>query len=231
MALSTKIDYFDLATENMVLAGSSSKAPAYAVQATAPDECGDVVDRTHTGDQGTVESNYRLKAAESLAAILGEIETESGTTSVLTGLVISTAAGQAPTIQATGEILPGAATEVAKITVESISMLARHCAQNLLSAVTLSGDAKLTELTLTVACNFARTLVDGTTVSHDLSGGTITVSATAVSVLGTGTLAAGSGFTENAPASKTEEEDGYYTLAIEVVKDLASVAAGGGGGG
>ena len=225
MALSTKIDHFGLASANLVLAGSSSKTPAYAVQATAQDGCGNVVGRTHTGDQGTVESNYRLKGEATIAASLGAVTTKDDSIAVLTGLTINTAAGSPPTVQATGEILPIGATEVTEISLGSITVTARHCAQMMMSAVTATEDAKVIECTLTASCSFTRTLVDGVTVSHDLSAGLLTVTATATSVLGSGTLAAGTGWTATALPSKTEDEDGYFTITIEVVKDLTSAAA------
>lgn len=224
MALSTKIDYFDLADTNVVLAGSSSKTPAYAVQATAQGECGDVLARDHVGAQGTVESEYILKSNAELEVILGELTTTDDIKAALTNVTIETAAGSPPTIKASGEILPGDAAEFTTIAASAAALAVKssHCAQNLMDAVSVGADAHLTSCTLTISCNFTRATKDGTTVAHDLHGGLLTVSATAVSAAGTGTLTAGTGWTANAPASVTQDSEGYTTLTIEVVKDLTA---------
>jgi len=225
MALSTKIDYFDLDGSPLAIKGPTARGKTYAVNATGTNARGDVIARDLAGLRESPTVDYNVIAAGNITPDLGQVNTLSDVVYCLTRLEVKTSAGAPPIVTAGGESLQDDATVSSTADLGSIALSPRHKAQILLEAFTLSGSGcNLTECSLTAGCTLTRATKDGETVAHDISGANIVVSATVEQTGATApTIAAATGWTITEPPTEEQADEGYTTWKFSVTKDLVTV--------
>lgn len=225
MAFTSRIDYFGKGAGAVLVQVSDSQSSSYAVNATAPNERGDVVARDLGGLRDAPTVDYVVKAAGNVEVSLGAVNTVSSKVYCLLGLSISTKAGTPPTVQMSGESLQDGATVSSTVTVPAIAIASLHKAQILAAAFTITGDGcKLTECGLEVKANLTRATKDGDTVAHDVHGASIVVSGKVVQSGATPpVITAGDGYELTQPQSQDNPDEGYTEWTFEATKDLVSV--------
>jgi len=101
MALKTKVDYFGLATAGFSVASTSENRSIGSAEAQGDD--GFVVAVESFGEKLVPQCDYVITANATLTGVvLGSVKTVDSKTIALGSISITTKAGQAPTMQASG---------------------------------------------------------------------------------------------------------------------------------
>lgn len=191
MAFIEKTNHFEdtFPSETFKVVNSSEGYSVQNVEAT--DACGLVQANTIFGDVYTPSNSYvcglrtdgidmDIKLGKYSSAIDGKMV-------ILTNVTINTAAGQAPTIDASGETAePTSAfapeNEFYMLQVAPFKMDGTHCAQTLMNAFSISDQSGcyLQSANYTFACDLTKATKDGECVSHSVSNGRIEIALTIV---------------------------------------------------
>jgi hypothetical protein len=225
MALSTKVDYFNQTANAVIKQISSASNTDFKAKPTATNERGDIIVRTPVGQYDNPSCEFVVFADGDLDLDLGSVYTYNNThVACLLGISIQTSAGNPAKVTLSGEELQAGATVTSTIDVTAIALSARHKAQILMTAFTMSGSGcYLTDCSLDVKANMTRATQSGLTIAHDVSGATITVKGTVVQSGATApTIAPSAGWTLNTPTSTENPDEGYTTWTFECTKDLTS---------
>lgn len=226
MALSTKVDYFTQSSNAVIKQTSSASNTDYKAKPTATNERGDIIVRTQAGKYDNPSCDFVCFADGDIDLDLGAVFAYNSTqVACLLGISIQTSAGNPAKVTLSGEELQTGATVTSTISTGAITLSARHKAQILMDAFTLSGTGcHLTDCSLDVKANLTRATQSGLTIAHDVSGATITVKGTVVQSGETAPIIeAGSGWVLNTPTSADNPDEGYTTWTFEATQDLLSV--------
>lgn len=117
---------------------------------------------------------------------MGSVNEVDDKSIALASVSITTKAGQAPTMQASGQQIEDDGEEHCTCTLSSISLSGLYHAQDF-GLFTVS-NGQLTDSTFTAEGQVGTAEVDGVVKSSDLVGGKVTVTATIVGVSSTGTI-------------------------------------------
>lgn len=227
MALKTKVDYFGLASSGIEVASTEENRTQASVEASGPN--GFVVATQAFGDENLApKCDYIVTGSASLASVaLGSVTTIDSKAIALASISITTRAGEAPTISATGQQIESGGEAHCTATLSKISLSSLYHAQTF-GLFTVSG-GQLQESNLTAEGNIATSQVDGVIKSSDLVGGKITISGTIIGVsdagvIGKPTLALASGVsgTITQPLTETNPNGDYPTYAFTIEIPLAA---------
>lgn len=231
MAFKTKVDYFGLTGSLAGLACVSNADGKTASVAEAADEAGTIVANTVYGETAAPSSSYVVKAA--IAATAGTIglgtasaSAEIGAPVVLSSVTISTSAGSAPTVEASGEMVETGADQAQAPCIYPLpefNLGSCHHAQILFSAFTLAGaGCYLQSANYTASVTVTKAEKDGACLAHDVSGGKIEA---AVSILQTGAeapvLTVGTGWVVTSPLACDNPDAAYPTWTATLTHYLA----------
>lgn len=186
MALLTKVDYYNLGGSGWEVSDTSeNRAVGYTAEAQGPD--GFIVAVDAGGENVAPQVNYVATADATLSGVkLGDVQTILTKKVALGGITITTQAGEAPTMTATGSQIEDNGTAHCTCTLGSISVSGLFHAQDFgLFTIT---DGQLTSSTLTIEGNINTAMVDGVIKSSDLVGGKITISGEVVGVSDAGAI-------------------------------------------
>ena len=187
MALKTKQDYYGLATAGWEVSDTAeNKSVGYTAEAQGPD--GFLVAVDVGGEIAAPSVDYIATADATLSGVvLGSVTAITGLGSVALGSVsITTAAGQAPTMTATGSSIEANGTAGCTCTLGSITIDHLFHAQTF-GLFTVTG-GQLTQSTLTATGEIATAMIDGVIKSSDLVGGSIEVTGTIIGVSDAGAI-------------------------------------------
>lgn len=187
MALLNKVDYFGLSASGWTPASTSeNRSVGYTATANGPDNF--VVAIDVGGNNIAPQVDYVATSTANLSSIkLGKVETILDKKVALGGITVTTQAGAAPTMTATGSQIEDNGTAHCTCTLSSLSVSPLFHAQNFGLFTVLSG--QLTQSTLTINGDIGTAMVDGVIKSSDLIGGSVTVTGTIVGVTSTGAIA------------------------------------------
>lgn len=224
MGLSTRLNYFGLPItgEGAFLAQTDSdNKKDYVVKASSKDRFGNILVRDFAVEEGAPTSSFKIEKAGTLTFKLGEVKTLETKKYASTNFKISTSSATPPTIDVSGEQLGDSATDSSTYTLPEITLSPRHKAVILAGAFTLTGTGcELTECSLEGKCTITRARNRGVYLSHDVSDGELTVSATIEQTGSTPpTVTPATGWKVSVPLSDTNPEEGYTTWTVELVKD------------
>lgn len=118
--------------------------------------------------------------------VLGSVQTVLTKKVALGGITINTAAGQAPTMTATGSQIEDNGSAHCTCTLSGVSVSGLFHAQDF-GLFTVS-NGQLTQSTLTINADIATAVIDGDIKSSDLVGGTIQVTGTVIGVNDSGAI-------------------------------------------
>lgn len=230
MALKNKTDYYALANAlgALVIAGTADGRKAS--NAVATDQEGSVVASDQFGDILEPNCDYEVSGtvADSALIELGKINPIEQKSFVLSSVTITTAAGQAPTVSASGSDVGSATgTGVKNYAVTGIGLTARHVAQILFGWGSVTGEgAYLTGANYTVAADLSTATVNGSVVSFGVSNGRIEAALT-ISAPGGNlpVLSLTEGWKVLQPLAETNPDSDYPSYSATIVKYLAKVEA------
>lgn len=225
MAFAVRINYVDQVASEILKQKSDTQNAAYAVNAPATNERGDVIARDLGGLRSAPTCDFVVKKSGSLAVTLGAVHTVATEVFCILGLNITTQAGTPPTVQMGAESLQTGATASSTVTLPEIAVASLHKAQILAGAFTLSGDGcYLNDCSLACALELTRATVDGDTVSHDVHGPSLVVSGKVVQSGATPpVITAADGWKLTAPKSQDNPDEGHTEWTFEVTKDLVTI--------
>lgn len=234
MSFLAKKDYFASLYEGQPLVITASDENRSAQTAQARNEKGDIVAEEVYGETAAPTCSYALSGDVDLTGIkIGFPFTTDDESLVVTGITINTAAGQAPTVDIAGEIIPDSLTGHTDCyyIVPSATIEKCHHAQDVLGAYTLVGTGcYVTQANYGVETSLTKATKDGETVSYDVSDGKVTCSLT---IQGTGqtsapTLTAKDGWKVTSPLTMSNPDAGYPTWTASLTKNLehATLTAG-----
>ena len=186
MALLTKVDYYNLGGSGWEVSDTSeNRAVGYTAEAQGPD--GFIVAVDAGGENVAPQVNYVATADATLSGVkLGDVQTILTKKVALGGITITTQAGEAPTMTATGSQIEDNGTAHCTCTLGSISVSGLFHAQDFgLFTIT---NGQLTSSTLAIEGNINTAMVDGVIKSSDLVGGKITISGEVVGVSDAGAI-------------------------------------------
>lgn len=186
MALLTKVDYYNLGGSGWEVSDTSeNRAVGYTAEAQGPD--GFIVAVDAGGENVAPQVNYVATADATLSGVvLGSVQTILTKKVALGGITITTQAGEAPTMTATGSQIEDNGTAHCTCTLGSISVSGLFHAQNF--GLFSIANGQLTSSTLAIEGNINTAMVDGVIKSSDLVGGRITISGEVVGVSDAGAI-------------------------------------------
>ena len=228
MSFKTKSDYYGLGAVTGLALTSTAENKSKSV-AEARGEDGFVVAVEPFGETSAPSCDLVVKGDVTLSSIvLGAITTIGTHKYCLANLTISTAAGSAPTVSASGQQVADNATVKCKVTLPSITISGLFHAQDF-GAFTLGGTgAHLTSCSLEISGTVATATKDGDIIAHDLTDVRMTVNANiqvSDSNYGAPTVTAASGWTITNPISETNPDADFPTYTCQLVKTLAADSA------
>lgn len=197
MALKQKVDYFGLSASGFEVTDTAeNKAAGFIAEARGDDNFLVAVDASGEVIKPTVD--YVVTGSAELTSVkLGDVKEILGKKIALGGITINTAAGQAPTMQATGSQIEDDGTAHCTATLAGVTLSPLYHAQDFgLFTVT---NGQLNSSTLTIEGEIGTTMVDGVIKSSDLVGASMRVAGSIVGVTDNGTIATPS-VTINAPS-------------------------------
>lgn len=223
MALKTKTDYFGLAAAGIEVASTTENRSQGSVSASGPD--GFIVANETFGDEIIAPScDYVVTADATLASIkLGSVREIEGKSIALASITITTRAGEAPTISASGQQIEDGGKAHCTATLAGVAISGLYHAQTF-GKFTVTG-GQLQDSTLTAEGSIATAQVDGVVKSSDLVGGKLTISGSIVGVSDKGvigkptvTLASGVSGIFTQPLTETNPNGDYpsYTFTLEI---------------
>lgn len=186
MALKTKTDYFGLASKGFEVTDTAeNRSAGYVAEARGPD--GFLVSADSGGEIVAPSCDYVVTGSASLGSVvIGSISEILSKKVALGGISITTQAGQAPKMTATGSQVEDGATAHCKATLSGITLSPLFHAQDF-GLFTVS-NGQLQQSTLEISGDIATALVDGVVKASDLVGAAVTVSGTIVGVDASGTI-------------------------------------------
>jgi hypothetical protein len=209
----TQIDYFEIATTDLILI-ASEKTPVADARVDAVDENGDIADKAYTG-AGAIED---AKCTYSLITGTLDLSTlklgELATGKIVSSIVVTPQAGECPKIEVTGQLgteaVVAPAGKLNTFTLPAITISAVMAAQPIGFTVTAG---KLQTVSFTASGPIAQdTKGDGDPAAHGFSGAsmqvTCTLTATSSAVPA---ISAVSPFTIMQPLSIIEPTGGWRT--------------------
>lgn len=233
MALKTKTDYYGIATTGLEVSDTSENRSISTAEAQGED--GFVVATESFGEKVAPTVNYVVTGTSVTLSdvVLGErIAFGTGQNAhklMLATITISTSAGNAPTVSATGQqVEDGDGIDNCTVTLDDVTISGLHHAQ-FFGGITMSGTgAHLTSSTYTLECTISTADVDGVTKASDLTGGkrtftgNITVSGSTYAVP---TITLPSGWHFTTPVTETNPNGDFPTYTFTAEAPLAADAA------
>lgn len=186
MALKTKTDYFGLAASGWTIASTSENREVGTAEATSDD--GFLVAVEAFGERLTPTCDYVATSNATLSSVvLGSVMTVDNDKKIALGSVsITTRAGEAPTMTASGSQIENNGTAHCTATLTGINVSHLFHAQDF-GLFTVTG-GQLIDSTLNIEGDIGIAEVDGVIKSSDLVGARITVSGTIVGVSNAGAI-------------------------------------------
>ncbi len=185
MALKTKTDYFGLASSGFEVASTGENRSIGTAEAQGED--GFTVAVESFGERIAPTCEYVCTSDATLAGVvLGSVRSVEGKTVALANVSITTRAGQAPTMTASGQQIEDSGSAHCTCTLSDISVSGLFHAQNF-GLFSVSG-GQLTDSTLNAEGTVGTAEVDGVIKASDLVGGKLTVSGTIVGVTDAGAI-------------------------------------------
>ena len=187
MSLLAKTDYFNLGGTGWVVeSNSENRSLGYTAEAQGNDGFLVAID-TPSVDILAPQCSYVATGNATLSAItLGSVREVGGKKIALGSVSITTAAGQAPTMQASGSQIEDGGTAKCVCTLRGITVSGLFHAQTF--GLFSVSNGQLTNSTLTIDGEIATAVVDGVIRASDLVGGRVTVSGTIVGVNDSGVI-------------------------------------------
>jgi hypothetical protein len=244
----SKTDYFGLAGSSLAVTSDTS---GYAVETIEPtdDKGSYVADAAMTyGAKLSPSNDYALKAKwtpETFAlgsvrtvrlampASSGIEATEKDWSICLTNVTISTSAGSAPTVSASGESVEDGSVATCTYNAAGFSLPTTHHAHILMDAFSLTGDGcYLKSANYTMSCSMQSATKDGTVLSHDVTEGVVECQ---IEILQTRdanpdvttppVVTPGDGWVVVSPPTRTNSDSDYPTWSCTLRKYLAKTTA------
>lgn len=219
MAFMSKTDYYNLTGDALVCITSGDGRSASLAQAKGAN--GEIVASQVYGETESPSCEYRLRAPlvtqkteESDTRIkLGKVVTLEDKKYVLGNFSISTAAGSAATVSASGEQVADDAEQGLTFALPPFSLPVSQHAQILFQAFSVDGSGcHLLSANYTGSVSITKATKDGVCLSHDVSEGKIEA---AVTVTQTGTekpiLTPGTGWSVTSPLACSNPDSDYPT--------------------
>lgn len=228
MSFKTKQDYYGLgAVTGLALTGTAENKSLSTAEARGED--GFVVAVESFGETSAPSCDLVVKGDVTLESIvLGAITTINSHKYCLANLSITTAAGAAPTVSASGQQVADNATVRCKVTLPAIVISGLFHAQTF-GAFTLGGTgAHLTSCTLEIAGTIATATKDGEIIAHDLTDVRMTVTANiqvSDSSYGAPSVTASSGWKITGPISETNPDADFPSYTCQLTKTIAADSA------
>lgn len=229
MAFNTVTDFYGLADGTMLACKASNEnAGAQLVEAPMNDR-GDIPAHEVLETVRNPSCDYEMLAAWARGAEttpnpvqLGGLSQLDGKAFVLSNLTISTGAGSAPSISASGGQVNDGAAEGDVYDIPAFSVAFKHTAQILWGAFTVGGTGcHLTQANYTASVTLSRGTVNGSTVSHDVQAGRITAAITISQVGDTApTLTPETGWSVTSPLTKNKSDAQYPVWTAALTKYL-----------
>lgn len=187
--------------------------------AEAQNQDGDTIAHDEYAQVMAPSVTYAVNGAVTSLPALGSIHTYKQNKIVVTSVVVSTQAGQPPTVTITGNQVHDSATEKRTYAI-TVNLQPRCKAQDVAGALT--ADEKFTQINTTYSADFVNATVGGEIVSACVTHGKIEVAATMTDGDGDGTITADSsgGFTITSPVAKNCPDEGYIELSATATKFL-----------
>lgn len=193
MALKNKIDYFQLSSFGWEVSDTSENR-SIGYYATAEDYAGFIVATASGGENMAPQANYVATSNATINDVaLGQIFKIDGDNIALGGITINTAAGSAPTLQATGQKIedyeiPEGTTDYlpCRVQLDNLSVEGTFHAQTFGLFTVENG--QLTDSSLTFNTNIATAILDGEIKASDLVGGTLQINGTIIGVNNQGVI-------------------------------------------
>ena len=186
MALKTKTDYFGLASKGFEVTDTAeNRAAGYVAEARGPDNF--LVAADSGGEIVAPSCDYVVTGTATLGSVvIGSVSTILTKKVALGGISITTQAGQAPKMTATGREIEANGTAHCKATLSGISLSPLFHAQDF-GLFTVS-NGQLQQSTLEISGDIATAMVDGVVKASDLVGAAVSVSGTIVGVDASGAI-------------------------------------------
>lgn len=232
MSFKTKADYYGLGAVTGLQLVSTAENKSQSV-AEARGEDGFVVAVEPFGETSApscdlVVTNTGVTLSN---IVLGQITTISSNKFALANLTITTSAGAAPTVSASGQQVEANAQMYCHVTLPAIVIDGLHHAQTFGAFAVGGTGAHLTQSTLTISGTISTATKDGVVIAHDLTDvrmaitGTIQVSDSSYGVP-TVTPTSGSGWKLTAPISETNPDADFPSYSFTLTKTLVADAEG-----
>jgi len=243
------IDYFGLvAQSNPKLKVKSSAENRSKQSASGANSYGDIKVVDSYGETSEPSAEYDVIADMTQATFpkLGTVSTVAGIEKpvVFGSVTINTSNGANPTVSASGSMVQTGAATLREYTLPTMSLTARHRAQDFLGAVTISkvsgqttaaasdvDDYGLESVSATFPIEITKAMPKGEVVNYDLHGGTATATytmnwyAATAPVIALSAAATTAGYTISTPVSKADPEGGYtqytWTVSLPLVGEEA----------
>lgn len=227
MSFKTKIDFFKISSDGaLVCVSSNDGVSASVVEAQGQD--GSIVAAETYGETAAPSCEYDLAASlendasADTALALGRVSDEDGKKYVLNSFSITTAAGSAPKVSASGERVNDDATDGCLYIIPSFKLETLHHAQILFNAFTLEGEGcHLTGANYAASCTITKATKEGNCLTFDVSGAKIEASLTIRQCASAApTVTPGEGWLITAPASESNPDADYPTISMTLTKYL-----------
>jgi hypothetical protein len=229
MSFKSKQDYYGLSAKaaNLVLTSTTENRSASVAEAKG--ENGFTVATQMYGEKSAPSCEYAVKGDVALSDVkIGTVTTIDSRSFVLASLSVSTSAGAAPTVSASGQQVEDGATAACTCTLPAISVEGLHHAQNF-GAFAISGaGAHLTQSSLTVTGTVSTAEKDGETIAHDVTDVRLEVSGTiqvSDSTYAAPAVTLSDGWVLTAPLSETNPDGDFPTYTFTATKFLAADAS------
>lgn len=225
MAFARKLDWFGLSSDALKVSKCADGKAAQTVEAQGAD--GSVVASEVFGETLAPSCDYVVAGAvewdDGAHPLGGLTETPDGGKVALTNVSITTSAGAAPSVSASGESVAPEAVQGCVYTFGAVKLSAAHHAQTLFGAFKFSGDGcHLTRANYTMETSLSKATVNGECVAHDVTQGKMTC---AVSIIQVGseppTITPGEGWKLTSPLTYENPDANYKSYSATLTKYLA----------
>lgn len=185
MSLLAKTDYFGIAGTGIEVQSTNENRSKQTAEAVGPN--GFTVAIEAFGERIEPECEYLItQPISSKSIVIGGVHTVDSKQIALGNLTISTSAGSAPTMTASGSQIEDGGTAKCKVTVSLPAMSSLFHAQDFGLFTVLSG--QLNDSTLTIEGDVGTAEVDGVIKASDLTNGRMTVTGTIIGVSDAGAI-------------------------------------------
>lgn len=191
--------------------------------AECPDSNGDITHRDGFGEAIAPSAEYVLVSDVTSLPNLGTVVTVDGKKVAIDKITIKTGKGTAPTATVTGKQVESNASTRRKYACGTISLTARHRAQDILGMIGSSTPSTLTESTFEFSVDVTVADPKGAIEASDVSNGKVVASFT--HTVGDATAVTSPSVTGNAkvvsqPVAKSSPENDYVTYNYAVTDSL-----------